>query len=132
MGKMMYGHGHARAGARYRSVDVSTRVEGASAHRLVSILYDELLTLIGTAAGAHRQRDFSKRGGAQARAFAILDGLRADLDFDKGGDVAPMLASVYAEVRRLILVAGRENAPEKFDEARKLIAEIAAAWDAIG
>ena len=40
----MYQYGRFRAGtARYQSVDIASRIEGATPHQLVQIMYEELL-----------------------------------------------------------------------------------------
>lgn len=123
---------YGRAGAQYRNVDVATRIEGASPHRLVGILFEELLTAISAMKSAAVQRDPLRRSEAQARALAILTALESSLDFDRGGDIATLLSSVYREARRLLVVATREDGTESLDEARKMLAEIAGAWSAIG
>ena len=123
---------YGRAGAQYRNVDVTTRIEGASPHRLVGILFEELLTSIAATAGASRARDRARRSESQSRSLVLLQALDSSLDFEKGGEIAAMLASVYGEVRRLLLEGVRESDAARTDEARKLIAEIASAWNAIG
>lgn len=121
-----------RAGAAYRAIDTEARVEAASPHRLVAILFEEIVVAIAAAAGAARAGDRSRRGEQQARALRLLQSLDAALDFERGGDIAPTLALVYAQARFLLLSGARENAPERFDKARALIAEIATAWEEIG
>ena len=123
---------YGKAGAQYRNVDVTSKIEGASPHRLVGILFEELLISIAATVAATRSRDLSRRGESQSRSLAILQALDSSLDFEKGGDIAKLLASVYGEVRRLLLAGVNENDATHTDEARKLIAEIASAWDAIG
>jgi len=123
---------YGKAGAQYRNVDVTTRIEGASPHRLVGILFEELLSAIAATAAATRGRDLARRSETQSRSLVLLQALDSSLDFEKGGEIATMLASVYAEVRRLLLAGVRENDAARTDEARKLIGEIASAWDAIG
>lgn len=122
---------YGRAGAQYRQVDVTTRVEGASPHRLVAILYEELLGAIATMGQAIRIGDIIRRGESQSKALAIVGGLEASLDFEKGGEIAGMLLSIYAEVKRLLIRAAREASMEASDAARKLVGEIATAWNAI-
>ena len=121
-----------RPSAHYRAMDVTARVEGASPHRLVAILYEELLVAIASAAAAVRAADFGRRGEQQARALKLVAALRDGLDYAAGGEVARTLASVYGEVRRLLMAAVRDGAPERFDEARALVAEMAEAWGRIG
>lgn len=122
---------YGRAGAQYREIDVNTRVEGASPHRLVAILYEELLGAIATMGQAIRVGDIARRGESQSKALAIVGGLEAGLDFEKGGDIAHMLMTIYAEVKRLLIRAARDENQETSDAARKLVGEIATAWNAI-
>lgn len=119
------------ARARYQTVDLSSRIEGASAHGLVCILFDELLKSLDAMAAACRSRDFSQRGTRQARALAVLHGLEASLDLEKGGDIAVSLGIIYREARRLVIEAGRENDADKVEQARATLNEIASAWNAI-
>lgn len=120
------------ASARYRSVDVSSRVEGATPHRLVAILFEELLGAIEAAQAADRQGNRGKRAERQSRALSILHALEASLDFEKGGEIAAGLSSIYAEARRLISTAVRENRPELMEQARGMLGDIASAWNSIG
>jgi flagellar secretion chaperone FliS len=119
------------AQARYQNVDLASRIEAASPHRLVAILLDELLKSLDAMAAACRVSDFAQRGQRQSRALAILHGLEGSLDYDKGGDIAASLAAIYGQARRLILAGAAENDPAHLVKARDMIAEIASAWDAI-
>jgi len=119
------------ARARYQNVDLASRIEAASPHRLVAILLDELLKALDAMAAACRASDISQRGQRQSRAIAILYGLEGSLDFEKGGDVAASLAAIYREARRLVSAGGRDNDPTLVMKAREMVGEIASAWDAI-
>ena len=120
------------AGARYRSIDMSSRLEGASPHRLVAILFEELVRAIETAQAADRQGDRGKRAERQSRALSILHALEASLDFEKGGEIAASLSSIYREARRLICAGARDAQPAMVEQARAMIADIAGAWEGIG
>ena len=49
----MYQYGRFRAGtARYQSVDIASRIEGATPHQLVQIMYEELLKALDAMAFA--------------------------------------------------------------------------------
>jgi flagellar protein FliS len=118
--------------ARYQSVDLSSRLEGATPHQLVQIMYEELLKALDAMAYATARNDYVQRGQRQSKALAILTGLETSLDFDKGGEVAAGLVTVYREARRLIIAAGREGDARHVAAAREMIHEISTAWDAIG
>ena len=118
--------------ARYQNVDLASRVESASPHGLVGILLDELMKSLEAMAAACERRDWSQRGTAQSRALNMLNGLESSLDFEKGGEIAQSLASIYREARRLVIAGARDNDEEQVLRARNMIGEIASAWQAIG
>ncbi len=140
--------GHAAARARYAQVDLGSKVEGANPHRLIGILYEDLLRTLDTMAAALGQPSVGAAalgrpgGGAaamrpgmadrRARAASILLGLETSLDHGRGGDLSLGLAAVYREARRLIAagIAAGDAAP--IVQAREMIAEIAEAWSTIG
>ena len=119
------------AHAHYQSVDLRSRIESASPHQLVQIMYEELLKSLDAMAVAARRKDFGQRGERQSRALSILNGLETSLDFDKGGEIARGLATIYRETRRLIIAGARDNDVEQIVHARELLEEIASAWGAI-
>ncbi|EQB34000.1 flagellar export chaperone FliS [Sphingobium ummariense] len=131
---MFYNQGYAGSAAarRYAAVHSGSRIEGATPHALVKILFDELLIALDAAALAERQQDRVKVSDKQARAMSILFALESSLDFDKGGDIATGLAQIYREARRLLLVGAKERRAEPVEDARTMIAEIADAWGQIG
>ena len=122
--------GNARA--RYQDIDVGSRIEGATPHQLVAVMFEELLKSLDAMAVAVQRQDLLRRGRCQSRALAILKGLENSLDFENGGDIAEGLASIYREATRLILAGGKSNDPAAVAAARQMVGEIASAWDAIG
>lgn len=121
------------AGANhYKSVDLGSRIEGASPHQLVQLMYDELIKAVDAMAVAVRRDDYVQRGQRQARALKILSGLETSLDFDKGGEIAASLATIYREARRLLVAAGAGNDEDMVGQVRAMIGEIATAWTQIG
>jgi len=120
-----------KAYARYRDIDVAARVEGATPHALIAVLFDELLKALDTMAAADRGGDAARFNAAQARSMSLLHGLEGGLDFDKGGEIARSLGTIYREARRLIAIVGDER-PAALAQAREMIADISGAWAAIG
>lgn len=115
--------------SHYKNVDLGSRIEGATPHQLVQLMYDELLRSIDAMAVAVKRGDYIQRGERQARALRILSGLETSLDFDKGGEIAVSLGTIYREARRLLVAANDE---EKVGQVRTMIGEIATAWTQIG
>lgn len=124
--------GYAAASRHYASIDAGSRVEGASPHQLVKILFDELLLAMDATAMAIRGGDRGKAFEKQTRALTLLHALETSLDFEQGGEIATNLAIVYREARRRLLAAAAENDADRVLSARGIINDIAEAWAQIG
>ncbi|MFS0737580.1 flagellar export chaperone FliS [Sphingomonas sp. 1P06PA] len=122
----------AGAGAAYRTIDLSSRIEAASPHRLIGILYEELLNAIGLVRTTLRQGGNVHAAAAHPRALNIISALESSLDANAAPDMTAALSRVYRETRRLLNDAASTRTPEPADQARTIIAEIALAWNAIG
>jgi flagellar protein FliS len=132
---MFYGQGQGYVGSatrRYAAVHAGSRIEGATPHSLVKVLFDELLFAMDAAALAERQGDRAMAADKFARVLSILHALESSLDFEKGGDIAVGLAQIYREARRLTIVSAQDRTPDELTKARTMIAEIADAWTKIG
>lgn len=117
--------------ASYQTIDLNSRIEGASPHKLVGILFEELLKGLDAMIVAAERRDTAQLALRQSRALSVLGGLHGSLDMEKGGEIAESLASIYREARRLALKGGKECDPVPITQARAMLAEIAVAWDSI-
>jgi len=120
------------AGARYRNIENAARVEGASPHKLIAILFEEVLRAIDATKLAMERGDIARQADRQARALSILQALDATLDIERGGEVAKNLSKIYREGRRLIAVGTREKRSDLIARARDMLADIASAWETIG
>lgn len=117
--------------ATYRSVDVNSRVDGASPHALIALLYEDLLRELRLAALATERRDFAARSARSTKALAILFALESGLDFDKGGDVAATLSRFYRGARESVTRASVGQDAALFRSVAANVEEIAASWRAI-
>jgi len=127
--------GYANARARYRDIDITSKVEGASPHRLIAILYEELLKTLDTIAAGLSAGSGANRPGMperRAKGLSILMGLEGSLDYGQGADLSRELAAVYREARRLIGEGMGQQDPKQIIQAREMISEIADAWGRIG
>ena len=120
----------AAARERYRRADLDSRIDAASPHELVAMLFSGLREALAAAERAAARTAVRLR--AVTRALAILDALDGNLDFGRGGSVARALSAVYAQVRALIVAGHAEVRPELFGSAAGQISEIHASWVAIG
>lgn len=129
----MFGRqGYAAASRAYAAVDTGSKVEGATPHQLVKILFDELMLSIEASAIAMRGGDGNKAREKQTRALTMLHALESSLDHDKGGEIAANLATIYREVRRRVLTSVSGRDPDLAMSGHAIIADIAGAWSQIG
>lgn len=119
-------------GQQYRNIDLTSKIEGASPHRLISILYEELILSLATMKTALRRNDALRVNESSARAQSIVQALEVGLDFKVGGEIAQALALIYREADRLIGESCRTREVPPLESAITMIAEIADAWNQIG
>jgi flagellar secretion chaperone FliS len=117
-----------RARNQYQSLELASRVEGASPHALVGILYDELLRALDVlGAGLRQSKDIAQEPSA-TRARSILMALSGSLDFDQGGGVAQTLAGVYRAMTLTLSEAITTGDAAKLNELRDGVATISESW----
>jgi flagellar protein FliS len=116
------------AARSYRSIDLNARIEGASPHALVVVLFEELLKSMDAMIAAMRRGDYTQRAARQGRALAILQALDTSLDHEAGQDIARDLSLVYRQARKLTMEGSRTNQRELVEQARGIVDEIASAW----
>jgi len=119
-------------GARYRDIDVAARVEGATPHGLVMIMFDEALKGIDTLRAVEATQDHVRRNAAQARVISLLHGLESSLDYTRGGEIAANLGRIYREARRLLGPTPGMDRSTALWQARDMLATVSGAWEAIG
>lgn len=124
--------GMGSAKQRYQTVDLESRIEGATPHRLIGIMFEELMKSMEIMIAAQRGGNRAKLIEKQARASNILLALETSLDFRNGGDIAVNLAKLYREARRLVQQGGRTNDPAMVELAREYLSGVVDAWEQIG
>lgn len=117
--------------ATYRQIDLASRTGGADAHALVDLLYVEAIRALSGAAWATENNDYRIKGERVTRATAILFALENNLDFERGGDVARTLATLYRGLRAQVIDASIGSDPTPFRAVAKDLKEIADAWAAV-
>ena len=120
------------AGHQYHQIDTGSRVDGATPHALVTIMFEEVLMAIDTSISAARAQDRILLSDQRYRALSILVALESSLDFRAGGDLAVSLARVYREASRLLRTTQDETHVAQLTKARAMIGDIADAWFVIG
>jgi len=114
----------------YARVDFDARVAGADAFELVSLCYEQLISAIGTAIFANRQRDNGLKSRALTRALAAVTALQLGVDGDQG--VAAALRVFYETTRRCLLDCATAFDADRLAALRDDIRDIAGAMRETG
>lgn len=116
----------------YRGVNASTAIEGASPHKLVSMLYQAIAGEIAAARGAIVRKDIAEKGRAIGHAVRIVEeGLLAPLDIAAGGPLAINLRDLYDYIVRRLTQANLHSDDAALVDCAGLVQTLREAWDAI-
>lgn len=116
----------------YGSVNVAATAAYATPHRLILMLMDGALDKIAKAKGHMARRETLEKGNFISWAISIIGGLRASLDFERGGEIAMNLEMLYDYMERRLVLANADNSVETLDEITKLLSIVKDAWIKIG
>ncbi|MBI1422992.1 MAG: flagellar export chaperone FliS [Gammaproteobacteria bacterium] len=116
---------------QYSQVGVTSGVEQASPHRLIQMLMGGAIDRIAIAKGAMERKDTANKGANISWAISIVDGLRASLDKNAGGEIAQNLDDLYDYMIRRLMRANMEDNPDLLDEVLSLLRSIKSAWDSL-
>ena len=113
---------------QYASNYVETSVIEATPYKLVKLLYEAALKNLAVSKVFVERKDMEKKSEHVNKVIAILHGLKAGLDLEKGGDVAGNLWALYDYMIRRTFEASLKNDLEVFAEVAGLIKDLNEAW----
>ena len=113
---------------QYANNYVETSVSEATPHKLVDMLYEGLFKNLTLVKVFIEQKNFEKKAEHMSKALAIVNSLRAGVDFDKGGDIAQNLFAIYDYAYRQLFRASANNDVTLIDEVNDLIKPLREAW----
>ncbi len=115
----------------YKDYGYNSEIEYADPHRLIQMLFEGALKRLAFAKGAIQRQEIAEKGKFIGQTIEIVNGLRASLDKDKGGEVAANLESLYEYIGRQLVTANLKSSEAILDEVSSLLFEVKTAWDAI-
>lgn len=115
----------------YQRVNAQTSITDADPHKLIQLLYNGALERINMAKARMQAKDYEGKGKLISKAIEIIGGLRSFLDFEKGGDLAIRLESLYEYMEHTLFEANRNNDVQKLDEVADLLRSVKEGWDGI-
>jgi len=99
-------------------------------HKLISLLMAGTLERVEQAKQAVEQGNDQEKFILVEKIVAIINGLRASLNFEQGGDIAITLDQLYAYMLERIFAAdSKEDEQAVLEEIEKLMAEVKSGWD---
>lgn len=116
---------------QYKQVGTQVGVDSADSHQLIVMLFDGALERIAIAKGAIERKGIEEKGQKIGHVISIVDGLRASLDKENGGEIAENLDNLYDYMQRQLLKANLNNDLGILTEVTDLLREIKSAWTAI-
>jgi flagellar protein FliS len=116
----------------YANVGLETGVVAASPHQLIIMLYEGAELAVRMAIRHINDGALEQKSAAITKASTIiLDGLRAALDLQQGGEIAQQLGALYDYMNQRLLLAHVRNETAPLDEVLGLLQELHGAWQQI-
>lgn len=129
---MTVAHHHpGQARMHYEAMSYSSRIEGASPHELVTILYEELILALTLLAFSMRAQDSMKTNAQFGRASGIIHALEAGLDHDLGGTLAESLSAIYRSARSEMMIARETVSPDRVECLAQAFSDMNDSWKKI-
>lgn len=116
---------------QYRTVDAYGAAASSDRMQLILRLLQGALDRITSARGHMQRREIALKGEALGRAVRMIDGLRACLDHNNGGDIAANLAALYEYMTRRLTEGNLRNDLHALDEVADLLEEIRSGWEEV-
>jgi flagellar protein FliS len=110
-----------------------THIKTASQGKIIIMLYDESLRQLDTAIQLLKDntREYDKVNSAILRAQDMVTELMVSLDFEKGGDIAQGLYSLYMFFNQHMMQANMKKDADMLSTVRSQLNELRTAWDQV-
>jgi len=110
----------------YRQTNIKTASQG----KLIIMLYDEAIKQLNLAVEQIEQHSLKLDGinNAIIRAQEMITELMVSLDFEKGGEIAQTLFSLYMFFNRQLMEANMKKEAEPIRQVSNLLQELREAW----
>jgi len=116
---------------KYGQVNLESDIESADPHRLVAMLLDGALIRIAKAKVEIKQGQVEEKITHLTQAVAIVDSLRASLNFEIDNTLVQNLEALYDYMTSQLVVANSQDDIEALDEVAHLLKEVSDAWSGI-
>lgn len=116
----------------YANVGLETGVVAASPHQLIVMLYEGAELSVRMAIKHMKEGDNGRKSVAVAKASTIIvEGLRAALDLQQGGEIAHKLDALYDYMNQRLMLSHVQHDTAPLEEVLGLLQELHGAWTQI-
>ena len=115
----------------YQSTALKARVEEASPHELINLLFEGACSNISKAQSFVQRKQIKEKGEHIGKAISIIEGLKTSLNPDLGGEIAINLKQLYEHIQTNLLQANLKNDEQLLAHSNVLLSEIHQAWQEI-
>jgi len=117
----------------YAKVGLETGVFAATPHQLIVMLYEGAKLAMLMAIKHMNEGDNAQKAAAVSKASNIIvEGLRAPLDLQQGGEIALQLDALYDYMNQRLMLTHVKNETAPLEEVLGLLQELHGAWKQIG
>jgi flagellar secretion chaperone FliS len=106
-------------------------IETAGKLELVIMCYDKTILCLNQAKDHLREGEIVKKVTKIQKALDIIAELQSCLNFEKGGEIAKSLDSLYSYITKRVILADIQKAYNIFDECVYILTELKSAWEGI-
>ena len=111
----------------YRRTDVST----SDPVKLVIMCYEGAIDSLKLAKEKIKEKNYEKKAKAIIKAKDVINELMCSLNFEKGGEIAQNLRSLYGYMLKRILYADVNRDMGAIDEVIGMLNELLSAWQEV-
>ncbi len=106
-------------------------IQTASPGKIVVMLYDGALKHINIAEDAYRNKNYEQKSDALTKVSDIVTELLGSLNFEKGGEIANRLQSLYVYILQRIIDADINRNMKALSETKQILSELRDAFATI-
>lgn len=115
----------------YQSIEKQSDKQEDDPYKIIAILMKNALESINIAKITMLQNQIEDKGRFISLAITLIDGLKASLDKEKGGEIAENLDGLYDYFMTRLVEANLKNDVAILDEVHSLLTTVKEGWDGI-
>lgn len=116
---------------QYATVNAYGASESSDGPQLILTMMRTAQDRIASARGHMERHEAQAKGEQIGKAIALVDALRASLDYSQGGEIAGNLEALYDYMSRRLVEANVRNDNSALTEVSGLLGEIRDAWEQV-